>query len=86
MAISQMDVPARQAYIVAVVSEGERTSAAGITNLSRNIAQSVSPSLTGALIQILSSLSAPFLIGGGLKIAYDLAVYFNFRRVKLANE
>ena len=53
MALSQMDVPTRQSYIVAVVKENERTAAAGITNISRNIAQSVSPSLAGYILQSL---------------------------------
>jgi MFS family permease len=50
MALSQMDVPTRQSYIVAVVNEEERTAAAGITNISRNISQAISPSLTGVII------------------------------------
>ena len=68
MALSQMDVPTRQSYIVAVVKEDERTAAAGITNISRNVAQSVSPSLAGYILQSLSFLSAPFILGGVLKI------------------
>jgi MFS family permease len=79
MALSQMDVPTRQSYIVAVVEENERTVAAGITNISRNIAQSVSPSLAGYILQSLSFLSAPFVLGGILKIVYDIALYFNFK-------
>ena len=79
MALSQMDVPTRQSYIVAVVEENERTAAAGITNISRNIAQSVSPSLAGYILQSLSFLSAPFVLGGILKIVYDIALYFNFK-------
>ena len=59
-----MDVPTRQSYIVAVVEEDERTAAAGITNISRNIAQSVSPSLAGYTLQSLSILSAPFVVVG----------------------
>jgi MFS family permease len=80
MALSQMDVPTRQSYIVAVVDENERTAAAGITNISRNIAQSVSPSLAGYILQSLSFLSAPFVLGGVLKIAYDIALYLQFKR------
>lgn len=76
-----MDVPTRQSYIVAVVDEKERPVAAGFTNTSRNVAQAVSPSITGVIIQSLW-LSAPFVIGGMLKIAYDLGVYFNFRKIK----
>lgn len=86
MALSQMDVPTRQSYIVAVVEEDERTAAAGITNISRNIAQSVSPSLAGYILQSLSILSAPFVLGGVLKIAYDIALYFNFKNERPPEE
>ena len=82
MALSQRDVPARQAYIVAVVDEDERTTAAGITNISRNIAQSLSPTATGYILQSFSYLAAPFIIGGLLKIIYDVSLYFNFRNTK----
>jgi len=85
MSLSQMDVPTRQSYIVAVVNEDERIAAAGITNTSRNIAQAVSPSLAGAIIQSLS-LSAPFVVGGLLKIVYDIGVYINFRKIKPPEE
>jgi len=85
MTLSQMDVPTRQSYIVAVVSEQERTTAAGITNISRNITQAVSPSLTGIIIYTFT-LSAPFIIGGVLKIAYDIALYGNFRKIKPSEE
>jgi MFS family permease len=85
MALSQMDVPTRQSYIVAVVEEDERTASAGITNLSRNIAQAISPSITGYIIGVLS-LSAPFIIGGLLKIIYDITLYINFRKIKPSDE
>ena len=85
MALSQMDVPTRQSYIVAVVEEDERTASAGITNLSRNIAQAISPSITGYIIGFLS-LSAPFIIGGLLKILYDITLYINFRKIKPTEE
>jgi len=85
MALSQMDVPTRQSYIVAVVEEDERTAAAGITNLSRNTAQAISPSITGYIIGVLS-LSAPFIIGGLLKIIYDITLYINFRKIKPSEE
>jgi MFS family permease len=80
MALSQMDVPARQSYIVAVVKEDERTAAAGITNISRNITQAISPSIAGSILQSVSLLFAPFLLGGFIKIAYDIALYFQFKR------
>lgn len=85
MTLSQMDVPTRQSYIVAVVEENERTASAGITNLSRNIAQAISPSITGYIIGFLS-LSAPFIIGGLLKILYDIVLYINFRKIKPSEE
>jgi MFS family permease len=85
-ALSQMDVPTRQSYIVAVVREEERTAAAGITNISRNITQSISPSITGTIVHTFTSLSAPFIIGGILKIAYDIALYINFRKIKPPEE
>ena len=85
LALSQMDVPTRQSYIVAVVREEERTAAAGITNMSRSIAQAVSPSITGVMINSLT-LAAPFIIGGLLKIAYDVAIYINFRKIKPHDE
>lgn len=78
MTLSQMDVPTRQSYIVAVV-ENERTASVGITNLSRNIAQAISTSITGYIIGFLS-LSAPFIIGGLLNILYDVILYINFRK------
>lgn len=84
MALSQMDVPTRQSYIVSVVKEEERTASAGITNISRNISQAVSPSLTGYILQALPVLSAPFVLGGILKIAYDIALYLNFKNIKPA--
>ena len=86
MALSQMDVPTRQSYIVAVVREDERTAAAGITNISRNVAQAISPSLAGYILQSLSFLYAPFIVGGMLKIAYDIALYFNFKNIKPSEE
>jgi MFS family permease len=86
MALSQMDVPTRQSYLVAVVKENERTAAAGITNISRNITQSISPSLAGYILQSLSLSSAPFVLGGLLKIVYDVALYFNFKSIKPPDE
>ncbi|MGB6463016.1 MAG: MFS transporter, partial [Nitrosotalea sp.] len=84
MSISQMDVPTRQSYLMAVVNENERVVAAGITNTSRNIAQSVGPSLAGAIMG--SFLSSPFIIGGVLKLAYDVGLFLNFRKIKPPEE
>jgi MFS family permease len=86
MGLSQMDVPTRQSYIVAVVNDDERTAAVRITNISRNITQSVSPSIAGYILQFASFLYAPFLLGGSLKIVYDIALYLNFRKIKPSDE
>jgi MFS family permease len=86
MALSQMDVPTRQSYIVSVVKDEERTAATGMTNISRNISQALSPSLAGYIIQSLSLYFAPFLIGGVLKVIYDIALYFSFRNIKPQQE
>jgi predicted MFS family arabinose efflux permease len=85
MSISQMDVPTRQSYIVSVVKEDERIVAAGITNTSRNVTQAISPSIAGVMIQSLW-LSAPFVVGGILKIAYDVGLYINFRKIRPSHE
>ena len=70
--LSQMDLPTRQTFLMLAVEDHEREHAATLTNTSRTLAQSVSPTLTGWIMQGLS-LSAPFLLGGGLKIVYDRA-------------
>ncbi|HLE78226.1 MAG TPA: MFS transporter [bacterium] len=84
-ALSQMDVPTRQSYVVAVVDPEERTAAAGVTNVVRNVAQAVTPVLSGYAMQIVS-LGLPFFIGGGLKIVYDLSLYAMFRRIRPPDE
>ncbi|HJW20149.1 MAG TPA: MFS transporter [Candidatus Nitrosotalea sp.] len=85
MSLSQMDVPTRQSYMMGVVRENERVHAAVFTNTSRNISQAISPSLTGIIISTLS-LSAPFVVGGVLKIVYDVGIFFSFRRIKPPEE
>lgn len=85
MSLSQMDVPTRQSYIMGVVSENERMSAAVFTNTSRNVSQAISPSLSGIIISTLS-LSAPFVVGGVLKIIYDVGIFFSFRKIKPPEE
>lgn len=85
MSLSQMDVPTRQSYIMGVVGENERIPAAVFTNTSRNISQAISPSITGIIIQTLS-LSAPFVVGGMLKIVYDVGIFFSFRKIKPPEE
>jgi predicted MFS family arabinose efflux permease len=78
-ALSQMDVPARQAYVVAVVDPSERTAAAAYTNAARYAVRPVAPLVAGALLG--STLGAPFVIAGTLKSVYDLGLYALFRRV-----
>ena len=80
--LSQMDVPTRQAYLMAVVADHERESAAAFTNLSRTMAQAVTPTLTGWIMQSVA-LGAPFVLGGSLKIVYDVLIWLTFRKVKL---
>src|SRR5438128_841976 len=79
---SQMDVPTRQAYLMALVADHEREAAATTTNVARTVAQAVTPALTGWVMQAVA-LAAPFVAGGGLKIAYDLLPYWTFKDVKL---
>ena len=81
-ALSQMDVPTRQAYVVAVVDPAERTAAAAYTNTARYAVRPVAPVVAGAIVG--ASLGAPFLIAGALKSAYDLAFYAFFRRTPVA--
>jgi MFS family permease len=83
--LSQMDVPTRQAYTMAVVAPEERAAAAGITNAVRPAASSLAPLLSGIALQ--SALSGlPFILSGGLKVIYDLALYFTFRNVALESQ
>jgi predicted MFS family arabinose efflux permease len=83
--LSHMDLPTRQAYIAAVVHPEDRTTAAGVTNLTRNLTQSVSPSFTGYAFQNLI-FGAPFLVAGVLGIFYDLALFVSFRGIKPSHE
>jgi MFS family permease len=84
-ALSQMDVPARSSYVMAVVSEPERAAAASFTSVPRSLAAAVSPSIAGALFAA-SYLALPLLICGILKIAYDLLLLAQFRHVKPPEE
>jgi MFS family permease len=84
--ISQMDVPTRQSYTMAVVAPDERSAASGITSIARSLGASVSPALSGLLMSFASLLSLPLLIGGGLKILYDLLLYRSFRKAKAPEE
>jgi MFS family permease len=79
--LSQIDVPTRQAYVMGVVEDHEREAAATITTLWRTVSQAVSPAITGWIMSSVA-LAAPFVLGGGLKIVYDLLLYRMFRDVK----
>ena len=80
-ALSQMDVPTRQAYVVAVVEPDERTAAAAYTNTARYVVRPFGPLLSGPIIAV--SLGAPFVIAGAIKSVYDLGLYALFRHVPL---
>jgi MFS family permease len=84
--ISQMDVPTRQSYTMAVVSPDERSAASGVTSIARSVGAAISPSLTGIFLSVPLLLSMPFFLSGGLKIIYDLLLYRNFRRLKPPEE
>lgn len=85
--ISQMDVPTRQSYTVAVVDPDERSAANGVTNIARTTASALSPGVTGALFGLGGLwLSVPFFLAGGLKLVYDLLLYRNFQTVRPPEE
>ena len=84
--ISQMDVPTRQSYTMAVVAPDERSAASGVTAIARSVGAAISPSLTGALIAVPVLLNMPFFLAGGLKIVYDGLLYRSFRALKPPEE
>lgn len=78
-ALSQMDVPTRQAFVVGIVPEDERVHAAGVTSAVRPVAAAASPLLASLAMQ-LAAAGIPFFAAGGIKVCYDVAIYFIFRR------
>jgi MFS family permease len=84
-ALSQMDVPARQAYIVSIVPPGERAGAVAMTGAVRGVAMSFGPLLAGVAIGA-AAFGIPFLAGGGLKIVYDVALFAGFRNRRAEHE
>jgi MFS family permease len=84
--ISQMDVPTRQSYTMAVVDPEERSAAAGITGVARTIGASLAPVFAGILLSSSASIGFPFVISGGLKIIYDVGLFLNFRSLKPPEE
>jgi predicted MFS family arabinose efflux permease len=83
-ALSQMDVPTRQAYVMAVVDPSERTAAAAYTNTARYLTRPIAPLTAAAALRI--GLGTPFLIAGALKSAYDVGLYLTFRNVTVEGE
>jgi len=84
--ISQMDVPTRQSYTMAVVAPDERSAASGVTAIARSVGASVSPALTGLFFSVPALLSVPLVLCGGLKIIYDLLLFREFRAMKPPEE
>ena len=84
--ITQMDVPTRQAYTMALVTPGERSAAAGVTGIARTVGAALAPLLASPLYASAALASVPFFVAGGLKIAYDLLVWRTFRKVELPDE
>ncbi|MCU1385308.1 MAG: major facilitator superfamily 1 [Acidobacteria bacterium] len=80
--ISQMDVPTRQSYVMAVVRPEERSAAAGITGVARTLGAALSPMLAGLLFARPSLINVPFFIAGTLKMTYDVWLYREFRAVR----
>lgn len=81
--ISQMDVPARQSYIMAAVSPGERSAAAGIAGVARTTGAAISPFFVGLMFARPSLINVPFFIAGSVKIVYDLLLYRMFAKAEI---
>jgi MFS family permease len=84
-ALSQMDVPTRTSYVMAVVTPAERTAAASVTAVPRSLASALSPALAGVLLNS-GFAGLPLIACGALKIVYDLSLLFSFRHVKPPEE
>jgi MFS family permease len=84
-ALSQMDVPTRTSYVMAVVTPSERTAAASVTAVPRSLASAISPTFAGALLALPFS-GLPLVLCGGLKIVYDVALLYAFRHIKPPEE
>ncbi|MFI5165219.1 MAG: MFS transporter [Thermoanaerobaculales bacterium] len=80
--ISQMDVPARQSYTMAVVEPDERSAAAGITGVARTTGAALAPAIAVPLFASPALMGMPFILAGGLKIVYDLLLWVRFRSVR----
>ena len=83
--LSQLDVPTRQSYTMAIVKPEERSASAGILSVARNTGAAIAPSFAGAILAV-PSMGLPFILAGGLKIIYDLWIFGVFRKVKPPEE
>ena len=83
--LSSMDVPARQSYVMAIVTPAERAAAAGVTNVPRSLASALSPALSGLLFS-LSPFAWPLVIAGSLKTLYDLLLLWRFQSIRPPEE
>lgn len=84
--ISQMDVPTRQSYTMAVVQPEERSAAGGITGVARTAGAAISPIFAGLLFSRPALIDVPFFIAGTLKIAYDIVLYREFAAIRPPEE
>jgi MFS family permease len=84
--LNSMDVPARQSYVVAVVDPNERSAAAGVTGIARTTSAAPAPLIATPLIGMADLASIPFFLGGGLKLAYDILLYFLFKAARPPEE
>jgi predicted MFS family arabinose efflux permease len=84
--ISQMDVPTRQSYTMAVVSPDERSAAAGVTGVARTTGAALSPVIAGPLLASPALAGVPFFLAGGIKIVYDLLLWLSFRSLRPPEE
>jgi MFS family permease len=84
--LSQMDVPTRQSYVMAVVDPDERSAAAGVTGIARTVGAAVSPSFSSVLMASGGTAALPFFLAGSLKIVYDLLIYRDFKSVRPPEE
>jgi MFS family permease len=84
--ISQMDVPTRQSYTMAVVDPDERSAAAGVTGIARTVGAALAPLAAGPLYAAAALASVPFLAAGGLKVIYDLLLWRSFRKLRPPEE
>jgi MFS family permease len=83
--LSQMDVPTRQSYVMAIVDESDRTPAAGFTSTTRTVASSMSPSIAGYALENLW-VGTPLVAAGTLKLIYDALIYVKFRKISPPEE